>query len=164
MKDELPNSKQDYVSEILKALPKFKDGGCPFQDKRKQVFKGMKSLDNGDKYQGTWVTGDGGTEIIHGRGIYVYANGSQCVGWFYEGKIVGTGRLIFYNGDMYEGPFDKQMYNGHGKYTFNDTHTITGHYEGEFKDNKMTGEGQLEIVSQKPLTKIFGKVKLEQIK
>jgi hypothetical protein len=157
-KDRLANNKMEFVSNLLKSLPKYKDGGCPFTDKRKQNFKGMVNLPNGEKYQGTWVTNDDGTEVIHGKGVYVYENGSQFVGWFFQGQIVGKGRLILHNGDVYEGSFEDQKYSGEGKYIFGDTHAVIGHYEGEFKNNKMTGKGKFDVQSKRPLTKLFGKV------
>jgi hypothetical protein len=159
--DELLHSRIEYVSEIMRVQPKFKHSDCPYHDKRKTTFKGMTALDGGDKFQGTWVVKEDGEEAIHGKGIYIYANGSQFVGWFHEGEIIGSGRAIYYNGDIYQGNFTNQKYNGHGKYTFGESHAIVGYYEGEFKDDKITGEGTFQIKSKKPLTEIFGKIKLE---
>jgi hypothetical protein len=159
--DELLHSKEDFVSQLMKTLPKYKDSGCPFEDKRKTSFKGMTPLDNGDRYQGTWVVNNDGQEVIHGKGVYVYANGSQYVGWFYEGEIIGTGRFIFHNGDVYQGELNDQQYNGKGKYIFGDTHSVVGNFEGVFKDSKVTDDGKFDVKSKRPLQHIFGEVKIQ---
>mmetsp|Transcript_7634 Transcript_7634/g.6760 ORF Transcript_7634/g.6760 Transcript_7634/m.6760 type:complete len:138 (+) Transcript_7634:365-778(+) len=126
------------------------------------IFKGITDLEHGDKYQGTWVVKENGEQAIHGRGVYIYANGSQYIGWFHEGDIIGQGRLVFYNGDIYEGYTENRKYSGKGKYVFGETHPIKGHYEGLFKDGKITGEGIFKVESRRPLTKIFGKVEFLQ--
>ena len=160
MHDILAQNREAYVTEVLKGLPRYKPSSQDFKDDRKQTFKGMTNLEHGDKYQGCWATKDDGTEIIHGRGIYVYANGSQYVGFLHEGLIVGKGRMIYHNGDIYEGEFEDQKYSGHGKYIYAQTHQISGFYEGKFEDNKITGDGKLKITSIKPLTGVFGKVSI----
>ena len=103
----------------------------------------MMKLESGDSYQGTWSQDDDGNEVIHGKGVYVFANGSQFVGYFYEGSIVGKGRIIFHNGDIYEGDFIDQQYGGKGKYIFGASHFVDGFYEGEFQNNKITGKGKI---------------------
>lgn len=160
--DELEKSKQDFVSNKLKNMPRFNDGGCPFKDKRKQAFKGMVQLENGAQYQGCWITDNDGEEVIHGKGVYVYPNGSQYVGYFYEGEIVGRGRLVFYNGDYYEGGFENQQYSGEGKYFFGESHPVEGFYQGTFKDNKITGDGRMQVRAKKTLTKLFGDIQINE--
>ena len=156
--DVISLDREQYVREIVQNLGRFKDNGCPFKDKRKQIFKGITDLEHGDKYQGSWIVLESGEQVIHGRGVYIYANGSQYIGWFKEGNIIGQGRLVYYNGDIYEGYTENMKYSGHGKYVFGESHPIKGQYEGEFEDGKITGEGLFKIESRRPLTKIFGKV------
>ena len=162
LNDKLESSKEKYVSDILKAQPKYDDGGFPFKDKRKTEFRGMTTLPNGDRYQGTWIKNKVGVDIIHGRGIYVFLNGSQFVGNFNEGEIIGKGRIIYYNGDIYQGEFSSQEYNGEGRYQFGTSHPISGYYIGEFEHNQITGKGKLNIRSTKPLTKIFGQIRIDE--
>lgn len=159
--DVIPTSKEDYVRDIIKTLNKFKDKGAPFKDKRKLVFKGMTTLESGDKYQGTWVEADNGELVIHGRGVFIYANGSQYIGWFYEGQITGMGRIVYHNGDIFEGLTKNNKYTGSSKYIFGESHPISGFYEGEFKNNEITGNGVFRVHSRRPLTDIFGKIKIE---
>lgn len=51
------------VSDLAKELPRYKQGGCPFEDKRKQIFKGLVKIGEGEKYQGTWVVNNDGVEV-----------------------------------------------------------------------------------------------------
>ena len=159
MMDALPENKEEFVTSLNKSMKPYRSAQ-PFQDTRKQTFKGLITLENGDKYQGTWVTMDDETEVPHGRGLYVYSNGSQYAGYLQEGKIVG-GRIIYHNGDVYEGEFEDQKYNGKGKYILAESHMVTGYYEGTFECNKITGEGNVKIISHKPLTQIFGSVAID---
>uniref|UniRef100_A0A7S3J606 MORN repeat protein n=1 Tax=Euplotes harpa TaxID=151035 RepID=A0A7S3J606_9SPIT len=172
--DDLPESKEDFVSELLRTQPRFKDEGSPFKDKRKLDFRGMINLGNGERYQGNWITHDADSEklnpeLIHGRGVYVFSNGSQYVGYFHEGEIFGRGRMIFHNGDIFEGEFENAKesgstvkYSGFGKYKFGDKHPVKGYYEGEFHDNLITGKGKLHITSTKKLNKLFGQITIDE--
>nr|CAH04417.1 hypothetical protein [Euplotes vannus] len=121
----------------------------------------MTPLESGDKYQGTWVENDQGELIIHGRGLYIYPNGSQYIGWFNEGEIVGMARIVYHNGDIYEGLTKDSKYTGSSKYIFGESHPISGFYEGEFKNNQITGNGKFKVSSRRPLTHIFGEVQVE---
>ena len=115
----------------------YRDKGVPFKDKAKLTFKGMTQLPNGDKYQGNWVEGKEGVDVIQGKGVYVYANGSEFFGYFYNQKIVGDGRIIYHNGDIYEGDFVDEEYHGQGKYIFGDTHKVSGYFVAKFEHNKV---------------------------
>lgn len=163
LNDKLQTSKEEFVTELLKAQPMFDYGDFPFKDKRKTEFRGMVTLQNGDKYQGTWIKNSAGVNVIHGRGVYVFSNGSQFVGYFNEGEIIGKGRMIFHNGDIYQGEFSSQEYDGQGRYQFGASHPISGYYIGEFNHNQITGNGKLNIRSTKPLTKIFGQIRIDEI-
>jgi hypothetical protein len=46
-------------------------------------FRGMKTLDNGAKYQGKW---NKGTEIRQGKGIQIWSDGSKYEGWWSDNK------------------------------------------------------------------------------
>lgn len=99
-----------FVKLILRNLVHDLSGGLkafkkpqPFEEKRKLNFKGMVKLQSDDKdedsfdqYQGTWLKLENGQEVIHGRGVYIYENTSQFVGYFYENKIWGTFWSISY--------------------------------------------------------------------
>jgi hypothetical protein len=69
----------------------------------------------------------------------VYTNGS------YTGPVIdgkrggkGKGKMIYNNGDMYEGDWKNDKMEGYGKFIYNNGDI----YEGDWKDNKREGHGK----------------------
>ena len=73
---------------------------------------------------------------IHGRGQYCLPDGSLLECTNVENEVRGKGRIIYSNGDYYEGEIASNMANGIGKYVEGDVV-----YEGEMKDNQPHGKG-----------------------
>ncbi|MGT2742663.1 hypothetical protein [Streptococcus plurextorum] len=68
----------------------------------------------------------------------------------YTGEIVnyrmtGTGKLVYENGDVYEGGFDRGVFEGKGKFTSHQGWT----YEGHFSKGLADGEGTLTTKAKK---------------
>lgn len=95
--------------------------------------------------------------------MYVFANGTELNGYFFEGKIAGFGRCIFYNGDIYEGQYVDEQYSGDGKYRFEAARIMAGFYIGEFKDGAITGNGKFNLRSLNPLAELFGPIRIVEI-
>ncbi|OMJ74414.1 hypothetical protein SteCoe_26671 [Stentor coeruleus] len=73
----------------------------------------------------------------HGRGIKVDKQG-KYIGYFFEGKPHGMGRLISNTGDIYQGEFRKGKLHGSAVYISSDG----TRYEGTFKKGKLMGTGK----------------------
>ena len=56
---------------------------------------------------------------------------------FKNGKKEGKGKLIFEEGDIYEGDFSEDKFNGEGCFKWKDGRE----YKGIWKDNQMNGKG-----------------------
>ena len=69
-----------------------------------------------------------------GKGRLIFENGDIYEG----GKRTGKGRLIFENGDIYEGDFVDGKRTGKGRLIWKNGDV----YEGDFVDNKRTGKGK----------------------
>ena len=95
--------------------------------------KGKYIFSDGTVYEGEMVNGE-----FKGQGIMKWFNGVEYQGNFNGLNLTGKGRLIDKNnGDMYEGDFDNNYFNGNGLYTFGDGST----YEGEFEYGAKNGKG-----------------------
>jgi hypothetical protein len=55
-----------------------------------------------------------------------------------EGKITGTGALLYADGDKYEGELKDGKMHGRGVYTY----ASGDRYEGEWKDDRRHGKGK----------------------
>ena len=110
---------------------------------------------DGSKYEGFWRN-----NIFHGYGRYIDPSGTTYEGIFENGKLNGKGtkkslNSSFYIGDfvdgnkegkgkeetpehIYEGDFLDNKKNGYGKLVYK---ILKDTYEGEFKDNCITGTG-----------------------
>ena len=72
-------------------------------------------------------------------GIQINQNGSKYVGLFKNGMYDGRGRIIFRNGDYFEGEFKNNKANGFGKYV-----NVNGEiYLGNWVNDKQEGNGEL---------------------
>lgn len=79
------------------------------------------------------VSGD----CVNGRGKMVYTNGDNYDGDFVDGKKVGQGTYTYTNGQIYVGQFFDNLRNGKGKFTFSDGSI----YEGSFANDNFIGNG-----------------------
>ena len=96
--------------------------------------KGIITWDDGEKYIGEWKNGE-----KHGKGKYFYANGNIYTGPWEKNLEQGYGIFTWSNGEKYEGEFKEGFRTGKGKYTF-ESGTI---YEGDFFENKLEGNGAI---------------------
>jgi hypothetical protein len=121
-----------------------------------------------DNHNGEY-DGESKNNKMHGNGIFTFDDRYVYEGTFENGKRVGRGKLyfpdseseknpkmyegffnddftcdiegkiIYFNGDIYEGLWNDGMYHGHGKYIY-----INGNiYEGNFENNKKHGYGKI---------------------
>jgi hypothetical protein len=67
---------------------------------------GIEVLTNGDKYHGNFVNSQ-----KHGRGMIVFISGIVFIGQFYEGKIVGMGK-VYFRDRVFKGVFDRNVGKG----------------------------------------------------
>lgn len=90
---------------------------------------GTMKYTNGNKYNGNWKNG-----LFHGYGLMKYSNGYMYSGNWINGEKWGSGILTIVVD--YEDP--------HYNDDDDDDESKTGTYTGEFKHNKMWGEGVFE--------------------
>ena len=69
----------------------------------------------------------------------IYANGDKYEGSFSKGHKHGFGKMMFKNGDVYEGNWENDLQNGKGKMHYSNGEE----FEGEFKDGKRKGLGKM---------------------
>jgi hypothetical protein len=65
-----------------------------------------------------------GTEVWHGRGIYVRVSGGEeqmHEGWFKDGNRHGRGRSIWQDGSVYDGELNQGRKDGFGTFHFGNT-------------------------------------------
>jgi hypothetical protein len=96
------------------------------------------SENRGDVYEGEFLNG-----IMHGKGIFRYANGNVYEGQFMDDKRHGHGVFRFANGDVYEGEFANGNFRGKGTFKFANGNV----YEGQYMDGKWDGKGIFKFVS-----------------
>ena len=119
--------------------------------------EGVIQWGNGDRYEGTMVSGR-----KHGKGIFTWSNGQRYDGEWTDDMINGRGVLHYTNGDRYEGTFKDGEPHGSGTYTLRNGDFYTGawvngnrhglgrltwktgdYWEGEFRDGKQTDNGRM---------------------
>lgn len=75
----------------------------------------------------------------NGKGKLIYADGNIYEGDFVKGKKEGQGRFtVTETGQVYIGQFANERYNGRGKMTFSDGES----YEGDWVYDQKTGKGK----------------------
>jgi hypothetical protein len=62
-------------------------------------------LEHGQKYIGEWS--DAG--LKHGKGLFYWADGAQYEGYWKYDQLNGKGRLMYENGEIYEGNFENDL-------------------------------------------------------
>ena len=121
------NYDNEQVKELEQKLGKFNYGATPTGNKNLE-FRGMKTLENGAKYQGEWIKN---TETRQGKGIQIWSDGSKYEGWWSDNKANGKGRLIHADGDVFEGEWKDDKAHGYGIYS----HLDGAKYEGEWQED-----------------------------
>tara|TARA_B100001175_G_scaffold72067_1_gene59867 strand:- start:868 stop:2712 length:1845 start_codon:yes stop_codon:yes gene_type:complete len=79
---------------------------------------------------------------MSGEGEIVYSNGITFIGYWNEGLELDEyykGKMIYPNGDIYEGKFLNNQRNGKGKMIFKNGDV----YEGEWSENSINGIGEM---------------------
>lgn len=98
-----------------------------------------------DKFEGEISTSSQDSEIygkcLNGPGKVLFKNGNRYEGEFYNGLLNGTGKFIWANGIVYEGQFTDNRITGRGAYRWPDGSS----YEGEVKDGLRHGSGRYTI-------------------
>lgn len=127
----------------------------------KELMDGVvvKVLPDGSILNGEFLNG-----LLNGRGKTIYTSSIVWEGNYQEGRIVGKGivriskheareaefiyddlrstlKIVFVDGDFWEGKFENGLLNGWGK-MFYQTGEIR---EGEFKNNQLCGQGTLTL-------------------
>lgn len=68
----------------------------------------------------------------HGRGLYVFKNGSRYLGEWRCGQKVGLGKFYYPDGSWYKGQWKRDVRHGNGVYTYQNGDTYDGAwYKGE---------------------------------
>ena len=94
---------------------------------------------DGNIYYGNFIINENNALIKHGEQSVCYLNnGNTFVGDFKEGAA-SYGKVLFKNGDVYEGEVKGFKRNGRGVNKYNDGYV----YEGMFVDDCREGEGKL---------------------
>nr|GMD08878.1 phosphatidylinositol 4-phosphate 5-kinase 8 [Ipomoea batatas] len=92
-----------------------------------------KVFPNGDSYVGS-ING----MLPHGKGKYIWSDGSVYDGDWDEGKMTGKGRIIWSSGSTYEGDFSGNYLHGYGTFNGRDGSI----YRGSWRMNNQHGIGR----------------------
>lgn len=115
-------------------------------DENKVYHRGNLALGNGATYTGQVkivVDDDTGekTEVKHGKGCQVWADGSKYEGDWRDGLAEGVGTLYRANGDVHKGEFIEGRATGFGTYTLANGDI----YETFWKNDKQVGPGRAKL-------------------
>lgn len=94
--------------------------------------KGIMTYDDGSIYEGEWINGN-----FNGQGKMIYKNGDIYNGDWKDNKANGKGKMVYNNGNVYDGDWKDNKANGHGKMIYKNGDV----YEGEWKNDKANGKG-----------------------
>ncbi|TMV48408.1 hypothetical protein FE783_18005 [Paenibacillus mesophilus] len=90
--------------------------------------KGTYVWADGTKYEGVWYR-----DLEHGRGTKLFANGDRYTGQWREGCFHGKGTYEWADGTVYEGEWDNHFEHGRGRITYPDGTVRNGFWSyGEF--------------------------------
>eukprot|EP00747_Dinoflagellata_sp_TGD_P218303 gnl/TRDRNA2_/TRDRNA2_90581_c0_seq1.p1 gnl/TRDRNA2_/TRDRNA2_90581_c0~~gnl/TRDRNA2_/TRDRNA2_90581_c0_seq1.p1 ORF type:complete len:326 (-),score=37.82 gnl/TRDRNA2_/TRDRNA2_90581_c0_seq1:40-1017(-) len=159
--NERPSTKRSskYESMPKRALEDGSEYRGEWQGTKKHG-EGLWVFTNGDEYEGYFED-----DKPHGLGTYVHANGDRFFGQFVDGRKSGhgednledgtafigeyegderiSGRLMFPDGETYEGNYVNNKPGGSGQMNFPDGRL----YEGQFQDGSPSGEGVMTWTS-----------------
>lgn len=108
--------------------------------------KALVTYQNGCTYEGDF----NGEKQKHGQGVYTWVEADEDEGFkkiasyegsYADGKKNGVGKMVFPNGDVYHGEWKDNKMEGEGTYTYAKTKDI---YSGTWVNNKKQGEGCYE--------------------
>lgn len=98
----------------------------------KRHGKGVYIWQDGSRYEGDWFQ-----DLKQGKGVFRWDNGDVYEGSFFADHREGKGKKTYDNRDVYEGTWSKGKKHGKGNF-----YSANGdHYSGEFKNNKREGFG-----------------------
>lgn len=98
---------------------------------------GKKTLKAGNQTMIGDFSSDPVTGIVSGTGKIVWTNGDQFDGTLVKGMKEGKGEFIWHNNQRYNGEWSKDMPNGKGAITY----ANGNRYQGDVKDGLQHGEG-----------------------
>jgi hypothetical protein len=101
------------------------------------IARGKKTIKAGDQIMTGDFSADPKTGIVSGTGKVVWANGDQFEGTMVNGRREGKGTFIWRNGQRYSGEWRHDAPNGKGTIVFTDG----SRYEGDVKDGVPQGQG-----------------------
>lgn len=145
------NSIEDnLLNELFKELPPLKDDIPLIQVKTYSPGIG--------EYSGEW---NDKTKQRHGRGIQVWTDKTIYIGFWKEYIANGKGKLLYQNGNYYDGNFVNGKFEGKGMYNILNGPSYNGEwkndgkevwpdeteYEGDFVKGIKTGKGELILNS-----------------
>lgn len=93
-------------------------------------------LQEGDIYEGEWSLK---WQVPRGRGRLYCSDGSYSEGYWRSGELHLFGRVIYSNGDYYEGQYEQSQRAGQGHFETFDGLCV---YEGQWQDDMRSGEGK----------------------
>jgi hypothetical protein len=102
----------------------------------KRHGKGRFIWPDGSVYDGDWEN-----DLRHGRGLLELSNGFNYEGSWYRNVMEGKGSCIFPSGQCYQGTFKSGLRDGRGSITFAEGAV----YEGRFREDRFDGQGTLKI-------------------
>ena len=105
----------------------------------KRHGRGLFIWEDGENYLGYWKN-----DKRDGEGTNRYSNGNIYKGSYKNGKKEGNGIFKWKNGDIYEGNWINDMKDGKGKYKFSNGDV----YEGNFKLDKIDRNGAFKWTNE----------------
>lgn len=103
----------------------------------KRHGKGKFIWSDGSYYEGDWEN-----DLKHGRGVLELSNGFKYDGSWVRNVMEGKGICYFPSGQCYQGTFKSGLRDGRGSVTFAEGAV----YEGRFKEDRFDGQGTLKIL------------------
>ncbi|CAF1204981.1 unnamed protein product [Didymodactylos carnosus] len=91
-------------------------------------------------------------EIIHGKGTFIYPDGSKYEGEWNENVREGYGKYSYPNNDTYEGEWKNHQRSGKGTYTYAAT---KAQYTGTWNNGKRQGNGEMKFGLYKFVGKFY---------
>eukprot|EP00924_Labyrinthula_sp_SR-Ha-C_P011008 augustus_masked-scaffold_33-processed-gene-2.10-mRNA-1 protein AED:0.03 eAED:0.03 QI:0/0/0/0.5/1/1/2/0/446 len=140
-----------HIQEIkMFTSVKYLDGSKEDAPEVNRAGKVDALFENGDKFQGTYISDPAKKFVRDGFGTYTWKSGAVYSGDYIKGKREGQGTYTFPTGEVYEGLWKDGLKDGRGvyKYTNGDV------FEGTWKKDKRDGLGKFTM--QDPPREITG--------